>query len=110
MNCLIWAYRRIFFCKRRVIKYFNLDKPTELRIEIPVHKLPWLWIGAEFSKDKIETVTEIVNQFVKYGLPINSEFLEEVTGYTGATWKYVDSQTLEEREFPTEGIVINGPE
>jgi len=71
-----------------------------------VNKLPWFWIGAEFPH-KIETVTDIVNNHIQYGNQITPEFLSEVTGYTNVKmWRYVDVTTLEEREFPPGGFVI----
>jgi hypothetical protein len=48
-----------------------------------------------------------VNQYVRYGKNITPEVLKEITGYTDViTWKYVDVLTLEEKEFPSGGFVI----
>jgi hypothetical protein len=53
------------------------------------------------------SVTDIVNKHVQYGVPITSKLLSELTHiHEDAIWKYVDSKTLEEKEFPPEGIVI----
>lgn len=102
MNVLVCVYRQVFRCKRRLC-------PTErkpLKIQIPVTSIPWLWVGANYSNTRTETVTEIINQHVKEGMIVTPEFLSEITGYFPNTWKYVDSKTLEEREFPSNGIVI----
>ena len=101
MEWVVWAYRQIYWCRRRL-------SPTTpvVRTQVPIHKLPWFWIGAELY-NKTETVTELVNQYVRYGNVITPEFLKEITGCTDViTWKYIDVLTLEEKEFPSEGFVI----
>lgn len=102
MEWIIWAYRQVYWVNRQVC-------PTRsvVRSQIPTNKLPWFWIGAEFSSKTTENVTDVVNQYVRYGNKITPEFLKEVTGYTDViTWKYVDVETLEEKEFPPGGFVI----
>lgn len=102
MEWIIWAYRQMYWCKRR----FYPNTPV-VRPQVPTSKLPWFWIGAELSTKTTETVTDVVNQYVRYGNKITPEFLQEVTGYTDViTWKYVDVITLEEKEFPPGGFVI----
>jgi hypothetical protein len=59
-----------------------------------------VWVGANE-----EVVTEIVNKQLKFG-KVDKKFLEKITGLKNVTWKYIDSKTLEEVEFPPEGIVI----
>lgn len=108
MDWFIAAYRVGFLACRRLKRCCGIHH-RELKIEIPVHKLPWLWIGAHFSDSNVITVTEMINHQVQYGVPVTPEFLEEVTGYINAEWKYMDSHTLEEKVFPSEGIVIDGP-
>jgi hypothetical protein len=73
--------------------------------EIHTNKLPWLWIGAEYNDAKY-TVTEIVNQTIKHSTKITPQLLTDITGYHPFAWKYIDSETLEEKEFPPEGILI----
>lgn len=101
MEWFLWAYRQAFWCKRRFCPGRVLP-----RIEIPTNKLPWFWIGAVMP-NKTESVTDVVNHYVRYGTRVTPEFLREVTGYTDVIlWKYVDVETLEEREFPPGGFVI----
>jgi len=94
----------------RILKFvFGIvDKLCPLRTakpEISSNKLPWLWIGAEYSDTKY-TVTDIVNQTLKHSINVTPQLLTDITGYHPLVWKYVDSETLEEREFPPTGILI----
>ena len=101
MGWIRWAYGQVHWCKRRLCP----SNPV-VRSQIHINKLPWFWIGAELSTGT-KPVTEIVNNYVRYGITINPEFLQEVTGYTNAiSWKYIDVETLEEKEFPSHGFVI----
>ena len=70
-------------------------------------KTPWLWIGAEMPNGKIITVTDTINKYVEYNEIINVAYLETVTKIDSANrWLYLDSKTLNEQEFPPEGLVI----
>ena len=101
MEWILWTYRELYKCKRMAFP----GRPPP-RIEIPINKLPWFWIGAEFS-GRTEAVTEMVNQYVRYGKRITPDLLIEITGYTDViSWKYIDVETLEEKEFPSQGFVI----
>lgn len=56
---------------------------------------------------KIITVTDTVNKYVEYDEVINVAYLETVTKIDSANrWLYLDSKTLNEQEFPPEGLVI----
>ena len=101
MSLLIWVYRQLFFCKRRLCPHTR-----QLTPEVPSSKLPWFWIGAKLFDDTI-SVTDIVNKHVRYDVPVTVKLLSELSHiYEGVIWKYVDAKTLEEKEFPPEGIVI----
>jgi hypothetical protein len=79
-------------------------KPT--RTQVPLRDLPWFWIGGEINNNTVG-ITELVNSTVRYSTVVTPEFLSEVSGYTQpVTWKYIDALTLEEKEFPRSGIVI----
>lgn len=66
-----------------------------------------MWIGAELSDGTIVTVTELVNRYVEYDHVINSNYLESVTKIDSALrWLYLDAKTLNEQEFPPQGLVI----
>ena len=71
-------------------------------------KAPWLWIGAELTNGKIVTVTDMVTENVEYDDVVDAAYLETITGITEGVsrWVYLDSKTLNEQEFPPEGIVI----
>jgi hypothetical protein len=107
MEWFVWVYRQYFCCKRRVQK-FLLVEDEPLTIEVPTNRLPWFWIGARVG-DKTHTVTEMINQHVRYNQKIDPSFLKGVTGFENAEWLYMDTVTLEEKEFPSAGIVIDGP-
>jgi hypothetical protein len=75
--------------------------------------IPWLWIGA-YLDDGITSITltnEVNNEIAEYGhqpsVCVDKDFLATATGYSSITkWVYIDSETLEEIEFPSEGITI----
>jgi hypothetical protein len=102
MNWITCIYRQLFYCKRRLCPHVKRIVPI-----IPANKLPWFWIGTTIYNNTV-TVTEVVNTHIRYGIPITPELLSEITHINNkdAIWKYVDSKTLEEKEFPPEGIVI----
>lgn len=97
MNCM-------FCCIRFYNRLFYKKLPTQT---ISASELPWLWVGAELINDKIETITELVNSNLDYGDTITPLFLQELTQLKNVKrWLYLDSTTLNEEEFPTEGLVI----
>lgn len=96
MEYLIWVYRQVFVCRRLC---FTKQKSNT----IPQSSLPWVWIGVSN-----ETFTDVVNQNLRYG-NIDHTFLENVTGVKSSNWRYIDSKTLEYRDFPLSGIVIDEP-
>jgi hypothetical protein len=102
MSWISWIYQHFFYCKRHLCPRVKRVIPI-----IPTNKLPWFWVGTTLSNTTV-SVTDIVNNHVKYGTPITSKLLGELTHINGKNiiWKYVDSKTLEEKEFPPEGIVI----
>ena len=100
MESLLWIYRQLFSLKVKLC-----PKSRKIKSDIPAHNLPWVWVGANLDNN-VETVTEVVNRYIQYGKPITPMFLKEVTGYDTNSWKYIDAITLEEKEFPLEGIVI----
>jgi hypothetical protein len=73
--------------------------------EVPINKLPWFWVGTSIA-DEVITVTEIVNRAVRYNDRITPQLLQEITGYKTTSWRYIDPATLEEKDFPPSGIVI----
>jgi hypothetical protein len=100
-----WGYRVFFY----VSKLFQPSIP-ETRINynlVNPSKTPWLWIGAQLSDGKIVTVTDTVNKCIEYDDVIDAAYLESATKLDTVTrWLYLDSKTLNEQEFPPEGLVI----
>jgi len=90
---------------------FKQPDPETDDNSVPVSKLPWMWIGAIYP-DGAPSVdcTHIVDLNVSCGMTVTKEWLEVVTGYSPQTWKYLDSKSLEEKEFPSAGIVIDDTE
>jgi hypothetical protein len=81
--------------------------PVRSRSVITAQKFPWLWIGAEVTPGNFLSVTDTVNSQIEPGTTVDVEFLESVTSLSNViSWKYLDSQTLKEEEFPLIGIVI----
>ena len=97
---LYWIYCQLFWCKRKLCPETRKEKT-----EIKSSNFPWFWIGAQFE-DRTEPVTNIVNTYAISGCLVNSDFLRSVTGYKPLAWKYMDAITLEEKEVPSEGILI----
>lgn len=111
MNCcytvVYWTYKTLFCCSRALKKIIKND--DEVRYSsIPSSKTPWLWIGAEMNNGSIVTVTDKVNKHIQYDDVITPEYLGSVTNIPNGVsrWLYLDSKTLNEQEFPPEGLVI----
>jgi hypothetical protein len=74
----------------------------------PSSNLPWLWIGAVYSNGDVKDITEGVNQYTNYGMRITPKLLQLVlSDNSPVVWKYLDTKTLEEKEFPSEGFLID---
>jgi hypothetical protein len=112
MLFVAWLYEAVFNCCRRVDQFlFKQPNPDERQNIVPVSKLPWLWIGAVFPKSETSIdCTHLIDPTITYGMTVTTDWLENVTGYTPVTWKYLDSKSLEEKEFPSSGIVIDDTE
>lgn len=105
MLWIVWLFRQCFTCKRWIMKTLFRPEDEERSYFVPVTKLPWLYIGAKEFDGTIDC-TEDVNSMVTYGLRVDEEWLDLVTERTPMSWIYLDSKTLEEKEFPSEGFVI----
>jgi hypothetical protein len=57
---------------------------------------------------KIVTVTDTLNKYIEYNDVVDIPYLEVATGIKENVlrWLYLDSKTLNEQEFPPEGLVI----
>ena len=98
MDMFVCLYRCCFHCGR----FFSKNK--HVKQEVPVTKIPWLSIGTTHQSH-----TELINKNLKFGV-IDKLFLEKVTGDYSGSWSYLDSTTLEEKEFPSSGILIENGE
>jgi hypothetical protein len=101
MSWITWIYSHFFYCKRRLCPHTKRHIP-----DVPANKLPWFWVGATILDSTI-CVTDVINNHVKYGTIVTSKLLSEITHIDdSAVWKYIDAKTLEEKDFPPDGIVI----
>jgi hypothetical protein len=109
MLFIAWLYETVFNCCRRVDRFlFKQPEPEERENIVSVSKLPWLWIGALYpNAETTIDCTYLVDLNVTYGMTVTTEWLENITGYTPLTWKYLDAKSLEEKEFPSSGFVID---
>lgn len=98
----MWAYRQLFACKRRLCP----GEKSPKTIFVDTSNLPWFWIGLRYHDQLTTSVTDIVNSSLRYGVRVTPEYISHVTGYTKGTWRYIDSKTLEEKDFPSEGFII----
>lgn len=89
-----WCLRQIYCCFKR--KYTKVKEDT-----IPSHKLPWVWVGMDNN-----SVTDVLNYGVTYNQTIDINYLEEFTQLSGGKWTYIDPLTLEQKDFPRSGFVI----
>lgn len=105
MNCFYRTYRALFWCKRKYAEMFN--QPEEIHQFVSPSHLPWLWIGAEMEDGKVISITEDVNEEVRYGDCVNEDYLVDLTRlFHVRRWLYLNPQTLKEEEIPLEGLVI----
>ena len=104
MLLVAWAYRQVFACCFRIKNI--LFRPDDPKPEIVhVSQLPWLWIGGVTGENTVDYTVEI-NDTITYGMVVTTEWLESVTNASPAAWKYLDPKSLEEKDFPSEGFVI----
>jgi hypothetical protein len=100
MSCFYRALRFVHWVVRSIYPEIQ-SKPT-----ISTHSMPWFWVGATINNETVD-VTEIINKSADKYLVITPEVISEIAGYEQAIeWKYIDVLTLEEKEFPSSGIVI----
>jgi hypothetical protein len=73
-------------------------------------KLPWVWIGFTFADGTVADMTYEINSAIQYDIKVvNTEFLRSVVPvHPSLTWKYIDAETLEEKDFPSNGLLIDG--
>lgn len=99
-----WIYQKVFTCCFRIKNF--LFRPDDPKPDIVhVSRLPWLWIGGITGDDTIDYTLE-VNDTITHGMLVTKEWLEEVTDASPTVWKYLDPKSLEEKDFPSEGFVI----
>ena len=107
MLFVVWLYRQVFWCCRRVDNF--LFSPVKKETNVSASSVPWLWVGATFEDGNVVDYTCNINDTLEYGVTVTTEWLEIITGAKNVTWKYLDPKTLEEKEFPSEGFVIDDP-
>jgi hypothetical protein len=99
----------MLFCIFRTIQEVCCSRKKRGTKIVPSSKLPWLWIGARFADGKIVNYTSEVNDVIEYGMKITPNILSMMTFIQQpVVWNYLDSETFEEKEFPSTGLVING--
>lgn len=87
------------------MKMFFTDEPYQ-KITVHSDSLPWFWIGLYRHDGTIITYTETINSCIEYGICVTPAFLSAVTAEYDGVWRYVDSKTLEEKDFTSEGLII----
>lgn len=95
-----------------LIKFFiNTCCPRKKRDDdvIPSSRLPWVWIGVPFADGNVGDMTYVINSAITRDIKlVNLDFLRSVFPvHPSLTWKYIDTETLEEKDFPSEGFVID---
>jgi hypothetical protein len=109
MLFIAWIYRKFFHCCRR-IDNFLFSPEKVLDNFVPVSTLPWLWVGSKHENGTVFDHTKEVNDNIEFGLHVTVEWLNAVFNTKNVTWRYLDTKTLEEKDFPSDGFVIDDPE
>jgi hypothetical protein len=109
MSIAVWAYRQVFTCCRRIDNFFFSPEKNETLYAVDNSDLPWLWLGYVRENGVVRELTNDVNRIIEYGTTVDPEWLEYIFNVKNVTWKYLDAKTLEEKEFPSEGFVIDDP-
>jgi len=97
-NYLFWAYRLLY-------KAYYGPEPVH---RIMMKKLPWMWIGAVYSHQTV-SMGHIVDNRIHPGMRITTAELDRMAEFEDVypeRWVYLDPETLEEKDFPSEGFVI----
>jgi hypothetical protein len=68
-------------------------------------KVPWIWIGGYTIHGSVVSYTDVLGQYLVVGNHIRPSLLEKIDPNV-LNWRYMDPVTLEEVDFPTEGITI----
>ena len=110
MSCcyrVVYYSYKLIFCCSRLFGSRNTE-PDKKYNSVNPSNTPWLWIGAEMTNGKIVTVTDIINKYIEYDDVVNTTYLETATDIKEGVsrWLYLDSKTLNEQEFPPEGLII----
>lgn len=104
MDTLYFIYKNLFWCKRSFVKLFYEDEIV--LPEIHTDDVPWLWLGVRYSDSEIISATELLDNKLHHGLRVTPEWLTKTTHIDGGQWRYIDPKTLEEKDFPSEGFII----
>ena len=102
-------YKCVFCCRRCIRRYIEEEQPNTLSIRIPPTKVPWLWVGVRMRDGSTVTLTEQVNNSIGVGYVVDSHFISQLAGINPLLvqkYVYLDTKTLEEKEFPTDGVTI----
>lgn len=76
---------------------------------VPSSSLPWLWIGAVYDDGTVKDYTEKVNEVITNDMYVSPRVLNFIiSDNTPVSWTYLDTKTLESKEFPSSGLVIDG--
>lgn len=102
MEWAYWTYCQLFYCKRAFVKFCCPEAERKRKVLNP----PWMWIGFYAEDGTTVSATEFINNRISDGCIVDTYFLGSVTGFKNVQWKYIDIATLEEKDFPSEGIVI----
>jgi hypothetical protein len=102
MDWFLWVYRHAYWCCRR----FCPRETSPKDIFVSPATVPWLWVGMRYSDEESITVTNIIAHQIYPGMRVTPDALTTITGFKDGVWRYIDSETLEERDFPSEGFII----
>lgn len=98
-----WAWTLFHRCYRAWANTVFTQDESDHRV--PNHKLPWLYIGAVVD-DQTISVTDTVNNRVRWGDCVTQSYLDKITQIDAYRWIYLDAKTLEEKDFPSDGLLI----
>ena len=101
---------RFGYCEKYKVWYVGDEyvKPSKeecMRLLNTKVNVPWVYIGGEDSEGHIIDVTTEISSYLISGNIIKLELLRFIEPSI-VRWRYMDFSTLEEADFPVEGIQI----
>lgn len=91
-------------------EYRSIVLPNEPIDPFAAIQPPWWFVGAQMDDDNTIAITDMLADFLVVGNRITPTLLErlnhDIPKNRLTRWFYIDPETFEEKEFPSDGIVV----